>query len=317
MTDTAPERNSPVALDILTTLTQVQLIKWFQVAQTQSSKGRVIDRVPQLAAAKAHWFAAHLHLGLHQSYSLGDTDRPFAFMSVIKPFLLLYLLEHLGHEAVFQWVGVEPSDAPFNSLGQLVADQGRPRNPMINSGAIALADKLPGASGSERCQALCNWLNEKAGSQLSLDEAMLESVRLVGREANQAIAYYLLERGRLENVAIALDTYEQICCLSGKVSDLAAVGKLLAYDTPEIQSFHRRTVNALMLTSGLYETSATFAIRIGLPIKSGISGALLAILPGRGTIACYSPAVDKTGNSVVGLAFIELLSQKLALSIFE
>jgi glutaminase len=306
-----------VALNNLATLTQAQLIKWLQVAQSQASKGRVIDRIPQLAQAKVYWFAAHIHLDLRQIYTLGDIDRSFAFMSVIKPFLLLYLLEHLGYEAVFRWVGVEPSDAPFNSLGQLIADQGRPRNPMINSGAIALADKLPGQSASERCQTLCNWLNEKADCQLSLDEAMLESVRLVGREANQAIAYYLLERGRLENVAIALDTYEQICCLSGKVSDLAAVGKLLAYDTPQIQSFHRRTVNALMLTSGLYETSATFAIRIGLPIKSGISGALVAILPSRGAIACYSPAVDKTGNSVVGLAFIELLSKKLALSIFE
>jgi glutaminase len=308
--------NSSVALNSLANLNQLQLVKWQQIAQTQAFRGRVIDRIPQLANAKPHWFAAHLHFGIDQTYQLGGTHRSFAFMSVIKPFLLLYLLEHVGNEAVFRWVGVEPSDAAFNSLGQLIADQGRPRNSMINSGAIALADKLPGHSASERCQNLCNWLNEQAGCHLSLDEAMLESVRFIGREANQAIAYYLAERGRLDNVAIALDTYEQICCLSGRVNDLANLGVLLAFDSPKVQLLHRRTVNALMLTCGLYETSGSFAVRIGLPIKSGISGALLAVIPNRGAIACYSPAVDKTGNSVVGLAFTETLSQKLSLSVF-
>lgn len=305
-----------MTLNNLANLNQIHLSKWLQTAQDQAFRGRVIDRIPQLAHAKPHWFAAHLHFGIDQIYPLGNTAYSFALMSAIKPFLLLYLLEHLGNEAVFQWVGVEPSDAPFNSLGQLIADQGRPRNPMINSGAIALADKLPGQSAAERCQNLCTWLNEQAGCQLSLDQAMLASVRFVGREANQALADYMAESGRLENVAIALDTYEQICCLSGKVSDLANLGKLLAYDSQQIQSFHRRTVNALMLTCGLYEASGTFALRIGLPIKSGISGALLAVIPNQGAIACYSPAVDKMGNPVVGLAFIETLSQKLALNIF-
>lgn len=308
-----------MALNKLATLDQIQLTEWLETAQTaaQAYQGRVIERIPQLAKAQPHWFAAQLYFGPDQIYSLGDRTLSFPFMSVIKPFLLLYLLESRGDKAVSQWVGVEPSEASFNSLDQLIADQGRPRNPMLNSGAIALADKLPGQTAAERCQILCTWLNELAGCHLWLDEAMLASVRSAGRERNQTITRYLAKRGRLENVAIALDTYEQICCLSGQVKDLASLGTLLAYDTPHIQTSHRRSVNALMLTCGLYEASGAFAVRIGLPMKSGISGALLAIIPGQGAIACYSPAVDTAGNSVAGLAFIETVSHHLGLSLFE
>lgn len=236
-------------------------------------------------------------------------------MSVIKTFSLLYLLEHFGAETVFSWVGVEPSDAPFNSLEQLVSDRGRPRNPMINSGAITLADKLPGKDATQRTLLFCQWLNQLAGCQLSLDEVMLASVRLTRSTANEAITNYLTETGYLENLEIALDTYEQICCISGRIKDLALLGKLLACDGL-VNPQNRRIVNAVMLTCGLYEASAEFAVRIGLPMKSGIGGGLVAIVPGEGAIACYSPGLDNIGNPVAGLVFVEAFSQKLELSIF-
>lgn len=116
-------------------------------------------------------------------------------MSAIKPFLLLYLLEQVGAETVFQWVGISPSDAPFNSLEQLIADNGRPRNPMINSGAITLADKLPGKNAGDRHTRLCQWLNQLALCHLKLDEVMLASVRSTGSQANRAITQYLTQAG--------------------------------------------------------------------------------------------------------------------------
>jgi glutaminase len=235
---------------------------------------------------------------------------------VVKPFLLLYLLEHWGMRTVFDWVGMEASDAPFNALEQLKADGGRPRNPMINSGAIALAGRLPGRDGQSRYQQLCDWLNQKAGCQLSLDQSMLASVRTVKNAANYAIAITLAAAGWLDDAAIALDTYEQICCLSGRVQDLALLGTLLTR-SGQVSPQHRRAVNAIMLTCGLYQSSAAVAVRIGLPIKSGISGALLAVVPDQGAIACYSPPLDPIGNPIVGLAFIEMLSQELQISVFE
>lgn len=299
----------------LTRLTNTELLVCIQQANSQIDQGKVSDRIPQLALADPRSFAVHICCE-SKHYSQGDTDCVFPLMSAIKPFSLLYLLEHLGAETVLQWVGVEPSDAPFNSLQQLIADGGHPRNSMINSGAIALADKLPGNSGNDRTQLFCQWLNQLAGCQLKLDEVMLASVRSSRSPANQAIANYLDETEHLNNLETALDTYEQICCLSGTVEDLVLLGKVLACENGFLESQHRRIVNAVMLTCGLYEASAKFAVKIGLPMKSGIGGGLLATVPGEGAIACYSPALDSIGNPVAAIAFIETLSQKLELSIF-
>ena len=298
-------------------ITITELNAWVQQAKTQADRGQVSDRIPQLALADSHWFAVHICCESGKNISFGDTACVFPLMSVIKTFSLLYLLEHFGAETVLQWVGVEPSNAPFNSLEQLVADGGRPRNPMINSGAITLADKLLGKNPRDRTEQFCQWLNQLAGCQLRLDEAMLASVRLTPSTANQAIANYLVETGYLKNIETALDTYEQICCISGRVEDLALLGNILAGKNDLLTSKNRRIVNAVMLTCGLYEASAQFAVKIGLPMKSGIGGGLLAIVPGEGAIACYSPALDSIGNPVAAIALVEVLSQNLELSLFS
>ncbi|MBN3908816.1 MAG: glutaminase [Nostoc sp. NMS1] len=297
-------------------LTTTELSVWVEQAKIQAKDGRVIDRIPQLAKAYPGWFAVHICCESGKSISFGDTACIFPLMSVIKTFSLLYLLEHFGAETVFGWVGVEPSDAPFNSLEQLVSDRGYPRNSMINSGAITLADKLPGKDATQRTLLFCQWLNQLAGCQLWLDEVMLASVRLTRSTANEAIANYLTETGYLENLETALDTYEQICCISGRVEDLALLGKLLACENRYLSSQNRRIVNAVMSICGLYEASAEFAIRIGLPMKSGVGGGLIAIVPSEGAIACYSPGLDNIGNPLAGLVFVEALAQELQLSIF-
>ncbi|MBD2365150.1 glutaminase [Anabaena minutissima FACHB-250] len=294
-----------------------ELINWVQIAKTQTHLGRVCDRIPQLALANPDWFAVHICCQSGQSYSTGDKACVFPLMSVIKPLSLLYLLELFGAEQLLQWVGVEPSDAPFNSLEQLIADGGRPRNPMINSGAIALADKLPGKTASQRTQSFCQWLNQLPGCHLKLDEVMLASVRASRSPSNLAIANYLSEKKYITNIDLSLDTYEQICCISGEVKDLALLGKLLACEHDRIQLQHRQMVNGVMLACGLYEASPLFAVKIGLPMKSGIGGGLLAIVPGEGAIACYSPTLDSVGNPVAAIAFVEVLSQNLGLSIFS
>jgi glutaminase len=238
-------------------------------------------------------------------------------MSVIKPFVLLFLLEQLGAEAVFSHVGMEPSDEPFNSLKQLESDRGWPRNPMINSGAIALASLLPGQDAKSRCESLCQWLNQRADCNLFLDDLMLMSVRSVHNERNQAIVRLLVQAGYLDAAEIALDTYNHVCCLSGTVADLASIGMLLVCSKGAILVEHRRTVNALMTTCGLYQASGRFAVQVGLPTKSGVSGALISVVPSQGAIACYSPTLDGVGNSVAGLFLLQQLTQALNLSVFN
>lgn len=301
----------------LATLTPTQLDRWVTQARSLTYHGRLPDYIPQLAHVNPQTLAIQIQTVGGQRVVAGDLAQPFTLMSVVKPFLLLFALEQWGAEAVFQRVGMQPSDQPFHSVAQLSLDQGFPRNPMINSGAIALTAFLTGTSGESRCEALRQWLNIQAGSQLVLDEKMLHSVRSLTNETNRAIARMLVDAKHLDQVEIALDTYNHICCLSGTIADLAHLGLLLARSNAVPLKQHQRIVNTLMLTCGLYEDSGAFAVRIGVPIKSGVSGALLAIVPGQGAIACYSPAIDQTGHSVAGLFLVEALVQALDLSIFS
>lgn len=300
----------------LATLTQAQLDAWAVEAQTQTQGGQLPDYIPLLARANSTWFSVQVRGIEGQILSAGDVSLSFALMSVVKPFVLLFLLEELGVQTVFSRVGMEPSDEPYHSLTQLQADKGWPRNPMINSGAIALASLLPGQDALSRCENLRQWLNQRSNSRLFLDRAMLSSTRSVPNKRNQAIANLLAESGYLDNVETALETYKHVCCLAGTVHDLALMGMLLVHDCRQIISENRRFVNALIMTCGLYQASSRFAVQVGVPTKSGVSGALLSVVPSQGAIACYSPALDEAGNSKAGLFVLQQLAQYLDLSVF-
>jgi glutaminase len=144
---------------------------------------------------------------------------------------------------------------------------------------------------------------------------MLKAVKTGRRDANLALLNYLAETGQIRHPETAIDSYERLCCLSGRLQDLARIGELLALKGP-VAGAHRQAVNALMLTCGLYEASPDYAMKVGLPMKSGISGALLTTLPKRGVIVTYGPALNAQGNSVAGLAFVARMAQALNLSLF-
>lgn len=300
----------------LTALTQAQLHLWAIQAQNYSQRGKLPTYIPLLAQANPTWFAVQTQTISGEIHAAGEMNLSFPLMSVIKPFVLLFLLEQLGTKVVFSHVGISPSEEPFNSLFQLKADFGFPRNPMINSGAIALASRLPGEDASSRCENLRQWLNQRASCQLFLDEQMLSSVRSAPNENNIGIARVLAESGYIEAEEIALDTYNRVCCLSGAIADVAQLGMLLVQSNKDISAQNSRTVNAIMTTCGLYQASARFAVEVGLPTKSGISGVILSIVPSQGAIACYSPALDEMGNSKAGLFLLRQLTGTLNLSIF-
>ena len=284
-------------------------------AQQHTQSGQLPTYIPALGQANPDGFSVHLLTITGQAIQVGDRPLPFALMSVMKPFILLYALEQVGAESVLRSVGIQPSDHAYNSLAQLEADRGFPRNPMINSGAIALCSRLPGATPHERCHRLCQWLNDQAQTRLTLDETILASVRDRPNEQNQAIARYLDVTDHLAtSAAEALDLYEQLCCLSGTVSDLAQLGLLLVAGA--IAPRHRQLVTALMMTCGLYQYSGRFAVEVGLPAKSGVSGAVLALVPRQGAIACYSPPLDAIGNSAASIWFLRQLAAQADLNVF-
>jgi len=315
MTTSRRGNQSVTDLQNLVNLSPSQLAEWVRYAKYYARSGRVPTYVGGLATAQPDWFGIKISVE-GQGHQAGETHLTVPLMSVIKPFLLFHLLEVDG-EDVFKWVGIQPSEQPFNSITQLEEDEAFPRNPMLNSGAIAMASMLSGANGDLRCERLRQWLNRRAGCQLVLDESMLATVRSLPNEQNRAIASTLAEAGRLGcDAAGALDTYEQICCLSGRLDDVVALGRLLVVPKLGVAE-HQRKVLALMLTCGLYEESGPAAVQIGLPMKSGVSGLVLAALPAGGVIACYSPPLNGIGNSIGGLFMMTQLSRHLKLSLLS
>lgn len=297
----------------LLALTPAQLEWLVTQAQAVARLGRLPEHIPLLSEADPAWFALQIQSIEGQALAVGRVERSFALMSVVKPFLLLFLLEQLGMDAVFSRVGKLPSSYPFNSLAQLEADQGWARNPMINSGAIGLASLLPGHDAAARCETLRQWLNQLANCQLYLDEQVLASVRSLKNEMNWKIAQRLAQAGYLTDIAVTLDTYNHICCLAGTVADLTNLGLLLVQPLQAISLAHPPVVHDIMLTCGLYEASKDFALQVGLPTKSGVSGALLTVIPAQGAIACYSPPLDRVGNSIGSLFTIEQLQRMMTI----
>ena len=294
----------------LTNLKPQQLYHWLTEASQQAKIGKLPNYIPLLNNIDSTLFAVCIittdqHINLQ-----GDSEIQFPLMSIIKPFLLLYLLSEFGQDFVCKKVGNYPSSYPFNSLEQLQLDKGFPRNPMINSGAITLASLLPGKDGNIRCNNLQKWLNKKGQCNLILDELMLNSVQSLPNIRNQEIIEYLSKKGHIKKPEITLDTYNKICCLSGTIIDLARLGLLLvkSYDiSPE----NCCIVRDIMTTCGLYQASENFANKVGFPTKSGVSGAILSIVPEQGVIASYSPPLDAEGNSIASLFIIQKIANYL------
>ncbi len=271
------------------------LQQWLALAQKEANKGKLPSYIPLLAQADSQAIAIAIQHINGDLIMAGDTAATFPLMSIIKPFLLLYLLENFGEKVVFQLADRQPTMESFNAI-----PDGKPKNPMINSGAIALSSLLIS------CETLQNWLNQRSGANLSLDLEMLASVRSVANRRNLAIAQQLQSLAIISNPHQALAVYEQICCLRGSVTDLAKIGALLL-DTQQSRrspNIEIEMVLEIMTQCGMYAASAEFAKDIGLPSKSSVSGALLSISPNQATIACYSPTLDAIGNSVAGLFLI-------------
>jgi glutaminase len=299
-------------------LTQIQLDDILMQARSSAEKGELPTYIPPLSNPNRR-----IDLGIQvrqidgRVLSVGAENYRFPLMSLIKPFVLLYLLNQSNRDLVLDRIDIRSSEYAFNSIAQLELDRHKPRNPMINSGAITLAALLPGDTAASRCQQLCDWLNRSSGSQLTLDLDMVAAVQSLPNPLNQAITHLLHRSGYVDSIGPALDVYQHTSCISGTLDDLTQLGLLLAQPHSQILPRDRRMVTALMLTCGLYEDSGSYAVKIGLPIKSGVSGCLLAIVPGAGAIATYSPPLDRSGNSVAGLVAIERLTDRLNLSIFD
>jgi glutaminase len=256
--------------------------------------------------------------------SSGDRDARFSLQSISKVISLAFALENFGEEAVFSRVGMEPCAEPFNSIIKLEMASSIPLNPFINSGAITVAAMIAERVGAEMRNLLLAFASRMAG--LSPGEILSVNERIYRSEAstadrNRALIYFMRSTGVITcDAEDALDPYFKMCSLEANTEELSVVGAVIANGgiNPKTggRIITRRTAHiltALMTTCGLYNESGEFAVRVGVPAKSGVSGGILAAAPGNLGACVFSPPLDPRGNSVAGMKAFEMLSNDLNL----
>ena len=290
-----------------------------------STQGHLADYIPELTKADPEALGIYV-IGSEGKHSwAGDCRKLFTIQSVVKPILLLQALLDNGAEPVMRQVGVEATGKPFDAInaGDQSLDSGN-INPMVNMGAILMCSLIHGRSYDERFQRLLELTRRLAGDgEIGMDEAVYRSEKSHGSK-NRALAYLLKSHGMLEDdVEEVLDCYFRACSIQVNCRALAHIGAVLANRGRLPVSNERifpaamsRYVNAILMTCGMYDGSGEFALRVGVPAKSGVGGGIMAVVPTRFGIGIYGPALDGKGNSVAGIRLLERLSRELYLSIF-
>ncbi len=296
--------------------------KALELGRAKTSEGHVATYIPELGKVDGSQLGISIHSITGERIALGDTNVRFSIQSISKIFSLAMALELCGPEAVFKNVGMEPSGDPFNSLLKLENTDSSPYNPMINAGAIVvcsyLVPVLPFEAMIETVRKLC------MDDDIVIDEKVYQS-EMAHISRNRAIAYLLESKGYLVGgVEESLDFYVKMCALSVTSDSLAGMGLLLANDGILPRTGERvlkretvKTVKTIMLTCGMYDGSGEFAVRVGIPSKSGVGGGLLSVVDQEMGIGIFGPALDAKGNSVAGEYVLEYLSRSLHLHIFD
>ncbi|WP_305094834.1 glutaminase A [Prescottella sp. R16] len=281
--------------------------------------GAVADYIPELAAANPDRFGIVVATADGHVYEVGDTEVPFTIQSISKPFTYALAVADRGVDAVAEKVDVEPSGEPFNEIS-LDPDTERPRNPMINAGAITSASLVAGTSADERFERIRSLYSRCAGRQLTLDETVYASEARTGYR-NRAIGYMLRSFGIVAgNPDDAVDLYFRQCSIEVTCRDLALMAATLANNGVQPHTRERvlspaivERVLSVMTTCGMYDDAGEWVTDVGLPAKSGVGGGVLAVLPGQLGIAVFSPRLDRHGNSVRGVRTCRELSNTLGL----
>lgn len=290
--------------------------------QPYFGKGKVATYIPALAGVPPGKFGMAVHTVRGETFRWGDAAEPFSIQSISKLFTLTMAMRFID-DKIWERVGKEPSGNPFNSLVQLEYEQGIPRNPLINAGAMVITDYVISHTSDARA-AILSFVQHLAGSEgAAYDEQVARSEQETGHR-NAALAHFLKSYGRLDNpVDAVLDVYFHQCSLTLSCQALARAFLFLANqgvhprsDARIITSRQTKRINAVLLTCGMYDAVGDFAFWVGLPGKSGVGGGIVAVDPGELCVAVWSPELNPSGNSLVGAKALELFTTKTGRSIF-
>jgi glutaminase len=287
------------------------------------SDGAVADYIPALARASPALFGICVVGARGRFFEIGDVETAFSIQSVSKPFVFALVCDAIGYEAARQRLGVNGTGFPFDSLMAVELNVDRTMNPLVNAGAIATTSLVPGDTAEEKWERIRDGLSRFAGRNLTMSADVYESESATNRR-NHGIAHLLASYDRLYfDPDEATDTYTRQCSLDVTVHDLAVMAATLANGGVNPMTGERvvvpgvcRRVLAVMATAGLYELSGDWLYEIGMPGKSGVSGGIVTVSPGKGGLATFSPPLDAAGNSVRGQLVTKYLAERLGLNLF-
>lgn len=284
--------------------------------------GQVAAYIPELASIPPDQFGIHLHTIDGKKFGVGDFERKFSIQSISKVLSLTLAFQQMGDD-IWKRVGVEPSGNPFNSLWQLEYEHGKPRNPLINSGAIVICDMLCTLYPDPK-KVLLDFVNTLAAqTSIQFNPIVAKSELRLGFR-NAALINMMKASRNIENdIDRVLDLYYHQCSIEMTCAELTSTflflanhGKLVTNQNQIISSSMAKRINAVMQTCGFYDEAGEFTFKVGLPGKSGIGGGIIALLPGQYAVAVWSPRLNKKGNSVKGMKFLEMMTTGTGSSIF-
>lgn len=288
-------------------------------------KGTIPDYIPELAKADCDHLAASLCLLSGEVIEAGDTEISFTMQSVSKVIALALALMDCGEKIVFDKVGMEPTGDPFNSIVKLETTKpNKPLNPMINAGAIAVTSLIQGRDPDDKLSRILQFIHALSGSsEITYSEAVARSESETAN-LNRSLAYFLKEHRVIDgDIEEILELYFKQCAVQLKCRDMARIGAVLANNGKDLNTDKQlipahiaRICKTFMVTCGMYNASGEFAIKVGIPAKSGVSGAIMGAIPYHMGIGVYSPALDEIGNSLAGIKLLESMSERWQLSIF-
>jgi len=290
-----------------------------------TKEGTVASYIPELSKADGEALGICVTTLDGEEFFAGDYETKFTIQSISKVVTLMLAIIDNGVNYVFSKIGMEPTEAAFNSIINLENNNDqKPINPMINAGAIATVSLITGDTSEEKFNRILKFTRKITGNpDININEGVYASEKATG-DRNRSLAYFMKSTGILEgDVEEVLDVYFRQCSLEVNCRDIARIGAVLANAGVIISNNERvisreatRIIKTIMVTCGMYDGSGNFAVHIGIPAKSGVGGGIMAAVPRRMGVGVIGPSLDKKGNSIGGIKVLEELSRELDLSIF-
>jgi len=288
------------------------------------TSGKNADYIPFLAQVDSKMFGVAVVSTDNQVFSIGEVNYAFSIQSISKVYTLALAMEELGADRVFERIGSEPTGRAFNSVQAVVEMPTHTANPLVNAGAIATTSLISGKDANDKWNKILNFYSRAAGEKLSLIDEVYKS-EAATNAGNKALSMLLAKFERIyADPFESVDIYTKQCSVGVNVIQLARMGATLANNgknpvTGEqiIKPENVPYILSAMTMAGLYDGSGGWAWKVGLPAKSGVGGGIVAIVPGKGAIAVFSPRLDEAGNSVKAQKVIEYVTNKLDFNVFS